>query len=79
MGEVDYIPERLEDAGIAWKIWQNEISVGVGFTSEQDAWLASFTDNPIEWFEQYHVKFLPAYMKFLPQKIKLLTADIKEA
>jgi len=71
-------PERLEDANIAWKIYQNEISVGVGFTSEQDAWLANFTDNPIEWFEQYHVKFLPAYMKFLPQKIKQLTADVKE-
>ena len=70
-------PERLEDAGVSWKIYQNEISVGVGLTSEQDSWLANFTDNPIEWFEQYHVKFLPAYMRFLPEKIKLLAEDVK--
>lgn len=70
-------PERLEEANIAWKIYQNEISVGVGFNPEQDAWLANFTDNPIEWFEQYHVKFLPAYIRFLPEKINQLAADIK--
>ncbi|WP_333820631.1 phosphocholine-specific phospholipase C [Ohtaekwangia sp.] len=71
-------PERLEDNGISWKIYQNEISIGVGFNGEEDAWLANFTDNPIEWFTQYNVRFLPAYMKFLPTKIMLLTENIKE-
>ncbi|HEY9045486.1 MAG TPA: phospholipase C, phosphocholine-specific [Ohtaekwangia sp.] len=71
-------PERLEDNGISWKIYQNEISVGVGFNGEEDAWLANFTDNPIEWFTQYNVRFLPAYMKFMPTKINLLTQSIKE-
>jgi phospholipase C len=70
-------PERLEDNNISWKIYQNEISVGVGFEGEEDAWLANFTDNPIEWFTQYHVKFLPAYIKFLPKKISKLQAEIK--
>jgi phospholipase C len=69
-------PERLEDNSISWKIYQNEISVGVGFEGEEDAWLANFTDNPIEWFSQYHVKFLPAYIRFLPKKISLLTEEI---
>lgn len=70
-------PERLEDNNISWKIYQNEISVGVGFQGEEDAWLANFTDNPIEWFSQYHVKFHPAYIKFLPKQIELLTTEIK--
>ena len=41
-------PERLEENNISWKIYQNEISVGVGFSGEEDDWLANFTDNPIE-------------------------------
>jgi phospholipase C len=70
-------PERLEDAQVSWKIYQNELSVGVGFTDDEDSWLANFTDNPIEWFEQYQVRFLPAYMKYLPKKIEGITAEIK--
>lgn len=70
-------PERLEDNNISWKIYQNEISAGVGFEGEEDAWLGNFTDNPIEWFAQYHVKFHPAYISFLPKQIELLTAEIK--
>ncbi len=62
--EVDYgvparwktFPERLEDAGVSWKIYQNEISAGTGLGNEEEAWLANFTDNPIEFFEQFHVE-----------------------
>lgn len=71
-------PERLEEAGVSWKIYQNELSVGVGFEGDEEEWLANFTDNPIEWFEQYHVKFHPAYRASLPGQIKKLTAE-KEA
>lgn len=70
-------PERLEAAGVEWKIYQNELSVGVGFHGEEDAWLANFTDNPIEWFEQYHVKFHPAYRNSIPAQIKQLTEEKK--
>jgi phospholipase C len=68
-------PERLEEAGVSWKIYQNELSVGVGFEDEEDSWLSNFTDNPIEWFEQYHVKFHPAYRVSLPRQIEKLTAE----
>lgn len=71
-------PERLEEAGVSWKIYQNELSVGVGFEGDEEEWLANFTDNPIEWFEQYHVKFHPAYRASIPGQIKKLTAE-KEA
>lgn len=71
-------PERLEENNISWKIYQNELSIGVGLDSDQDDWLGNFTDNPIEWFSQYHVKFHPGYVKFLPKKIESLTQRIAE-
>ncbi|MFI5188196.1 MAG: phosphocholine-specific phospholipase C, partial [Chitinophagales bacterium] len=86
-------PERLEENGISWKIYQNELSVGVGFEGEEDGWLANFGDNPIEYFTQYHVKLHPEYIAALPkiiqqlnkelekrqQKLQSLDADSKEA
>ncbi|HEY5826626.1 MAG TPA: alkaline phosphatase family protein [Cyclobacteriaceae bacterium] len=72
-------PERLEENNISWKIYQNEISVGVGFKGEEDAWLANFTDNPIEWFSQYGVRFLPAYIEYLPKRIEELKNEIATA
>lgn len=64
-GDTDYedeaawttYPERLEEAGITWNIYQNEISIDTGFKGDEDAWLSNFTDNPIEWFTQYRVRF----------------------
>lgn len=83
--EVDYpvpaswttFPERLEEEGISWKVYQNELSVGVGFTGEEDAWLANFTDNPLEFFSQYRPQFSIAHYKHLQQSIKAVTAAIK--
>ncbi len=71
-------PERLEDNGIPWKIYQNEISLDLLFNEEEDAWLANFGDNPIEWFLQYHVKFAAFYRNALPAKITALTAEIAQ-
>ncbi|THU34765.1 phospholipase C, phosphocholine-specific [Niastella caeni] len=71
-------PERLEDNGISWKVYQNELSVGVGFEGEEDGWLANFGDNPLEYFTQYQVKFHPAYIKNLPKAAALLAEEIKK-
>lgn len=71
-------PERLEDAGIPWKVYQNELSVGVGFEGEEDSWLANFGDNPLEYFTQYNVKFHPPYWKNLPKAIEQLAEQIKK-
>lgn len=72
-------PERLEENNISWKIYQNELSVGVGFEGEEDPWLANFGDSPIECFTQYNVRFHPAYMKYLPAKIQWLESEIADA
>ncbi|MEO5978625.1 MAG: phospholipase C, phosphocholine-specific [Chryseolinea sp.] len=69
-------PERLEKHNVSWKIYQNEISVGVGFKGEEDAWLSNFTDNPIEWFARYNVKFAKVYRDFLPERIKQIKEEI---
>jgi phospholipase C len=82
--EVDYgvpaswptFPERLEDHNISWKVYQNEISNGVGFEGEQDAWLANFTDNPLECFTQYNVAHHPPHYKYMQEQEAKLTAEI---
>jgi phospholipase C len=71
-------PERLEENGISWKVYQNELSVGVGFEGEEDSWLANFGDNPLEYFTQYHVKFHPAYIAYLPKAAASTAAEIKK-
>lgn len=70
-------PERLEENGVSWKIYQNEISVGVGFEGEEDAWLANFTDNPIEWFSQYHVKLSKGYIDYLQKAEQLILPKLE--
>ena len=69
-------PEVLEANGVSWKIYQNEISAGVGFEGEQDAWLANFTDNPIEWFSQYHVEYSEAHQRYLQKLLTTLPEKI---
>lgn len=78
-------PEYLEENNIAWKIYQNEISLSTGFTGEEDNWLANFTDNPLEWFTQYNVRFSEKHLEFatrmkaeLPGNIAALEAKIKD-
>ena len=89
-GQIDYknvgwktYPERLEEAQIPWKVYQNELSLPVGFKDEEDDWLANFTDNSLEFFKQYNVRFHPAHVAFvrkqladLPQEINHLEAKL---
>jgi phospholipase C len=77
-------PERLEDAGISWKIYQNELSIVSGLSDEEDAWLTNFTDNPIEWFPQFAAEFAENHRAFiqklsvsLPQKIGALENQLR--
>jgi phospholipase C len=57
-------PERLEELGISWRIYQNELSVPSGLKDETDAWLTNFTDNPLEWFKQFDVFSHEAHRRF---------------
>lgn len=69
-------PERLEDQGISWKIYQNELTVPSGLIGEADAWLGNFGDNPIEWFTQYGVRFSESHRKHLEKRAKTLASEL---
>ncbi len=70
-------PERLEDAGVTWKIYQNELSVPSGLDDEHDDWLANFTDNPIEWFPQFAVQFAKHHREYVDHVVASFPAEIK--
>lgn len=71
-------PERLEDAGVSWRIYQNEVSIDSGLTGEEDAWLSSFGDNPLEWFTQYNIRFAPMRRAYLPKFIESAPFEIQQ-
>ena len=70
-------PEKLEANNISWKIYQNEISLPSGLTSDEDAWLSNFTDNPIEFFSQYNIQYAASYREFIKNIIAVLPAEIE--
>ena len=71
-------PERLEEAGISWRIYQNELSVASGLEGEHDAWLANFGDNPLEWFDQYSVGSRKTHLEYLERMAATLPAEIEK-
>lgn len=71
-------PERLSNHGVDWKIYQNELSVGVGFEGEEDSWLGNFTDNTIEFFKQYHVRQHPEHIAYLKKSKEELGKKLQE-
>ncbi|WP_346983355.1 phospholipase C, phosphocholine-specific [Chryseobacterium sp. POE27] len=71
-------PEILEEQNISWKIYQNEISLPKGMSGEQEAWLSNFTDNPIEWFSKFNVKFSKGYHQNIPNIITYLQNEIEK-
>lgn len=72
-------PERLEENGVSWKVYQNDLSVAGGFTDEEDSWMANFGDNPLEYFTQYNVKLSSRYINYLQQQLNLLPKEILES
>ncbi len=71
-------PERLEDRGISWKIYQNELCVPNGLSGEAEAWLSNFGDNPIEWFTQYNVRFHGTHREYLKTTLKQMEKEIEK-
>jgi phospholipase C len=69
-------PERLEDLGISWKIYQNELTIPTGLTKEEDAWLSSFGCNVMEYFQQYHVQANPRHREYMLKQEQELPGEI---
>lgn len=71
-------PERLEEQGVSWKVYQNEISLQTGLSGDDVSWLANFTNNNLEWFSNYHVRFHRAHYDFLMRRISELPEEIAQ-
>jgi len=69
-------PERLEENGISWKCYQNEMSIDIGFKGEEDPWLSNFQDNPLEFFEQYNIQLHPKHIEQLKRQLSSLPEEI---
>jgi len=72
-------PEILEEKNVSWRIYQNEISLPKGMPGEEESWLSNFTDNPIEWFANFNVKFSKGYHQNIPNLIHHLKAEIEKS
>lgn len=71
-------PERLQENGISWKVYQNEISLQTAISGKGDSLLGNFTDNNLEWFAQYHVRFKKSHIDFYNRRIEELPGEIEE-
>jgi phospholipase C len=67
-------PERLEELGVSWRCYQNELAVPSGLVGERDAWLSNFGDNPLEFFTQYGVYFHDGHRRHLEGQVARLAA-----
>lgn len=70
-------PERLEENDISWRVYQNEISVQSDLEGEAESWLSNFTDNNLEWFTQYNVRFHKAHYDYLIKRSGELPGEIE--
>lgn len=70
-------PERLERNNISWRIYQNEISLPTGLTDEENDWLSNFSDNPLEYFSQYNVRFSRTHREYLHKKAKEISEKLE--
>ena len=71
-------PERLEEAGISWKVYQNEVSLDNGLNGTEDFWLGNFTDNPLEWFKQHGVRYSPGHYNKAKNDLDVLPDEIRK-
>jgi len=55
-------PEVLEDHGVSWKVYQNELWTANLPEGEIDDWLGNYGDNPLEYVKRHQVK-LSAYFR----------------
>lgn len=71
-------PERLEENGISWRVYQNELSIQTDLADDDESWLANFTDNNLEWFSNYNVRFHKAHYDFMKRRMAQLPDEIKQ-
>lgn len=71
-------PERMEEAGIGWKVYQNEITIGSSLKRENESWLGNFGTNVLEYFNQYNVLSRSGAEKFLKERKRLVSQELEK-
>jgi len=61
-------PERLEENGVSWKVYQNELSMPTPLSGEASGWLGNFGTNVLEFYKQYNVRLHPGAIEALARK-----------
>ncbi|TKT85949.1 phosphocholine-specific phospholipase C [Dyadobacter frigoris] len=71
-------PERLQENGVSWKVYQNELTMGYGLKGEESAWLSNFGTNVLEYYKQYNVRLHEGGIANLQTKKENLLQQIGE-
>jgi phospholipase C len=71
-------PERLEEAGVSWNFYQNELSTVMRMVPKGGSWLGNYGCNALERYAQYHAKFSKAYLYFLKLEVEKLKKSIPD-
>lgn len=71
-------PEVLEDNGVSWKIYQNEIWTSDLQGDTVDDWLGNYGDNAIEYVKRYNVRLSAWFRKHGDPKKKLSAKEVRE-
>ena len=69
-------PERLQENGVTWKVYQNEISLQNEASGYKEPLLSNFTDNNLEWFTSFNVRFKKSHIDFYNKRISELPQEI---
>jgi phospholipase C len=70
-------PELLEENGVSWKVYQNDITTGGGFGTGEREWLSNFGCNPLEYLSQFNARFSPRYLSGLQKQVADLPGEIE--
>ncbi len=71
-------PERLQEAGVSWKFYQNEVGAITQFHPGVGSWLSNFGCNPLERFAQYHVKSSDDYIFYAKREIEKINTELPD-
>jgi phospholipase C len=69
-------PERMQEAGINWKFYQNEVGAVMQFHPGKGSWLSNFGCNPLERYAQYRVKFSKDFIHYAQLEVEKVKKDL---
>ncbi|MHA4739769.1 phosphocholine-specific phospholipase C [Dyadobacter sp. MSC1_007] len=69
-------PERMQEAGVSWKFYQNEVGAVMQFHPGKGSWLSNFGCNPLERYAQYNVKFSKDFIHYAKIEVEKIKKDL---